>query len=60
MDTKTKAVNPAAQVEGPCCGNSEGKVRPARTPAESIAEQQPKEPTGAPKGKSNGCCCGGG
>ena len=60
MDTNTKAVKPAAQVDGPCCGNSEGEVRQPRTPAEPITEQQPMEPTGAPKGMSKGCCCGGG
>ena len=60
MDTNTKAVNPAAQVDSPCCGNSEGKVRLPRTHAEPITEQQPMEPTGARKDKSKGCCCGGG
>lgn len=60
MDTNTKPGNPAAQVDGPCCGNSEGEVRPPRPPAESFPEQQPMEPAGARKGKSKGCCCGGG
>lgn len=60
MDTNTKGVKPAALVDGSCCGNSEGEVRSLRTHAEPITEQQPMESTGAPKGKSKGCCCGGG
>jgi hypothetical protein len=64
MNTTTKAANPAAGGEAPCCGNgahsADGEVQPPRTSAEPVTEQQPMEQTGPRKGKSKGCCCGGG
>lgn len=64
MNTNTKSLNPAAQGEAACCGssarNADGEVQPLRTSAEPVTEQQPMEQTGPGKGKSKGCCCGGG
>jgi hypothetical protein len=64
MDRNTKAVSSAAGGEAPCCGKSarsaDEKVQPPRTSAEPVTEQQPMEQTGSRKGKSKGCCCGGG
>ena len=64
MDRNMKAVSSAAGGEAPCCGNSachaDGEVQPPRTSAKPVTEQQPMEQTGPRKGKSKGCCCGGG
>ena len=64
MDSDTKIESSAARGEASCCGNSarnpDEKVQPPRTTAEAVTEQQPMEQTGSRKGKSKGCCCGGG
>ena len=64
MDRNTKTASSTADGEASRCGNSARsalrEVQPPRTSAAPVTEQQPMESTGARKGKSKGCCCGGG